>query len=314
AVGRKTGARGARGQEGVKLFSRRYDEGVALHAIGEDLSQRAVPTPRGRLRGARKTNRRLLGNRRYVGDWTWGVHPQGKRFRYGKAGLRETARGEPTPRRTPSEQWVIITDDHEPLIDRDTFARGQDRLIQNRTNTTPCPNGGSFLLTHLLVCGHCGRHLYGKHRGGMKEYICSGYILHGKAVCYRHGVNEQTLLKALIRKLQQAYLDPAWLQELRDVIARQEAEQRSDGNLNRLRERIEAVSQQINQGYANLVILAPRYLDGVTAQIDRLERERRALEEELHRAQTERPAAKLEETIAAAEGVLWQLQDALQAE
>src|SRR5262249_52447663 len=67
-------------------------------------------------------------------------------------------------------------------------------------------------------------------------------------------------------------------------------------------------------GYANLVILAPRYLDGVTAQIDRLERERRALEEELHRAQTERPAAKLEETIAAAEGVLWQLQDALQAE
>src|SRR5262245_59256278 len=71
--------------EVVRLIFALYEGGHSLYAIAEALRVRGVPSPFGRPCWTRTVLQRLLSNRRYVGDWTWGVQPQGKRHRYAGA-------------------------------------------------------------------------------------------------------------------------------------------------------------------------------------------------------------------------------------
>lgn len=59
---------------------------------------------------------------------------------------------------------------HEPLIDRETFARAQRRL--SRVGQPRAASGGK-LLTGLLVCGHCGAKMrYQKWGGAGDKLVC----------------------------------------------------------------------------------------------------------------------------------------------
>src|SRR5262249_53055954 len=108
--------------------------------------------------------------------------------------------------------------------------------------------------------------------------------------------------------------DPQHTQQLREEMARLEAEQRGDANLNRLREQIRRLEQQIDQGNERLAVLPPDRLPGLIGKLREWEGQRNALRGELQRCESESPVARLEEVIAAAEKALWRLREALQAE
>src|SRR5262249_21323002 len=155
----------------------------------------------------------------------------------------------------PPEDWVVVPDSHEPLVARDVFERVQARLRDNRGRTTPHPGGGNFALSRLLICGHCGSYLIGQseyHRNGRRIYMCGGYLAHGKTYCSRNHIPERVALNALVRQLQRSFLDPGNLQRLRAEMAALEAEQRSDDNLRRLKDRAATLARHINQGNENL--------------------------------------------------------------
>jgi hypothetical protein len=82
----------------------------------------------------------------------------------------------------------------------------------------------------------------------------------------------------------------------------------------RLRRRADELAAQIDQGNTNLIVLPPDRLPGVVAKLRPLEREREAVQAELRRAGTCSSCQDLEQQIAAAERMLWQLREALQAE
>jgi DNA invertase Pin-like site-specific DNA recombinase len=300
--------------EVVKLIFRMYDEGASLFDIVQELYRRGQPSPRGKPRWTRPVIQRLLINRRYLGDWTWGVHATGKRFRYGKGGLHPTDRSSPPNGVNPAEDWVVKPDSHEPLVDRDRFERVQARLQGNRKRTTPHPNGGKFLLTRLLVCGHCGSYLRGNTVEGERAYICGGYIAYGKDYCKRNMASERLLLKLLIGTLQRTFLDPANLQRLRQEMTAIETSQRSNSNLRRLRQQIDLLAGQIDQGNENLLLVPKDRIPGLVEKLRQKERQRDDLVRELKRAETESPSLELEERIAAAEAMLWRLEDALKDE
>jgi DNA invertase Pin-like site-specific DNA recombinase len=300
--------------EVVKLIFTLYDQGWTLFAIAEELYRRGVPSPRGKKRWNRPVIRRVLTNRRYTGDRTWGVHASGKCHRYGKGGVRPRARADKHQVVNPPEEWVVRPNSHEPLVSRELFERVQARLHGNRGRTTPHANGGSFVLSKLLVCGHCGSFMVGTTVCGRRVYLCGGYIAHGKSYCGRNSVLERVALGALIRQLQRSFLDPENLQSLRQETAALEAEQRSDDNLRRLRERVETLGRQIDQGNENLAVLPADLLAGVAAKVREFKKERDGLLAELRRAEEESPAEDLERRIAEAEGVLWRLQEALKDE
>jgi DNA invertase Pin-like site-specific DNA recombinase len=300
--------------EAVRLIFKLYDQGETLCAIAQELYQRGIPSPRGQTHWTRSVLHRLLKNRRYTGDWTWGVHASGKRHRYAKDALRETRRAEKTQDTNPLDAWVVIPDTHEPLVDREAFERVQARLRGNKARTTPIPGGGGFALSKMLVCGHCGCSLTGITFRGRREYLCRGYIAYGRTYCTRNTVAEKPLVNVLIRKLQQTFLDPDRLQELRAEMVALEKARRSDGNLGRLRKRCAELERQIDRGNGNLAILPADRLPGVVAKIREWERELESVRAEVKRAETESPVKQLEERIASAEAALWRLQEALRDE
>jgi hypothetical protein len=303
--------------EVVQLIFRMYDQGHTLFAIRDELYRRGVPSPRGKAQWTRSVIQRVLTNRRYVGDWTWGVQPQGKRHRCDRGahgGLRETTRGEPVSARRSGDPWQVIPDSHEPLVDRETFQRVQARLANNRENLPRHRNGGTFALSKLLVCGHCGSFLVGVTEYGKRRYVCRGYLAHGKSYCRKNWVPEKGITRAIVRKLQAAFLDPGHLQELRERVAEIEAAQRSESNLGALRRQVTDLEAQIRQGNERLLILPEDRLPGATAALRAWEADLAKARAELQRVETASPVRDLEARIEAAERALWSLHDALQAE
>jgi DNA invertase Pin-like site-specific DNA recombinase len=301
-----------RAAEVVRLVFRLYDEGWSLLMISQELQRRAVLSPRGLPRWSQTIIQRLLRNRRYVGDWTWGVHPQGKRHRFTEGQLRAVSRHDRPAGRNKADAWLVIPDSHEPLIDRDQFERVQARLSRNKAVTTPRPGGGSFVLIRLIVCGRCGSILSGITRpDGKRQYVCRGYLTYGKAYCFRHAIAEATLLAFLIRSLQNAYLDADNIARLRAEVAAQQAQDRSDDNIKSLKRRAAELERRIAQGNERLIILPADRIPGVVEQLRGWEAERDDARAELRRIETGEAAGSLERAVADAEAVLWRLQDAV---
>jgi DNA invertase Pin-like site-specific DNA recombinase len=298
----------------VRFLFAEYDKGATLYALADELRRRGVSSPRGNAQWTRSVIQRILTNRRYVGDYVWGVRPSGKRHRYAKDGFRTTPRARKKQDVNPAEQWLVLPDAHEPLVSREQFQRVQARLAGNRAWTTPHRNGGDFTLSRLVVCGHCGAFMVGLTDRGRRYYVCGGYLAYGKAHCRRNRVGERGLVNVLLRKLQDAFLDPDNLKALREERAAYEAERRSDGNLARLRRSADVLQKKIRQGDERLLILPADRVAGAVEALRGWEAELKAVRDELARAERESPSDDLEKRIAAAEAVLWRLQDAVKAD
>jgi DNA invertase Pin-like site-specific DNA recombinase len=257
--------------EVVRFIFRRYDEGATLGQIARELFERRVSSPRGGARWSRNVLWELLQKRKYVGDGVWGVKPMGKRHRHGGNGkLTQTQRGAKRQQRLPPSEWIIKPDDHEPIIDRELFERVQARLRGNRERRTPHTGGGAFVLTRLLICGHCGSYLLGAtNRQGQRVYSCGGYIRYGKGHCHLHTTQEAPLLRLLIRKLQDVFLDPDNLQKLRDEVRSQELAARSEDNLERLHKRVTQLDTKIHNGTERLFELPREIIADAAAALAR---------------------------------------------
>lgn len=99
----------------------------------------------------------------------------------------------------PQEEWIIIEDHHPAILDEQKWNDVQ-RALDGRKNTNKHADNEKWLLTGLLVCGHCGGRMKGAgHRkvnknGTVKEtwsYVCSAY--HTKGSCVRNGINRDDL-------------------------------------------------------------------------------------------------------------------------
>jgi DNA invertase Pin-like site-specific DNA recombinase len=299
--------------EVVKLVFDMYDHGHTLGQIAEELYLRGVASPSGAGRWSRNGLRKILKQRKYVGDWTWGVQRVGKRHRLTNGQVKEARRGEGYGR-NPPEDWVIVPDTHTPLIDREQFERVQAKLQGNQKRTTPHTGGGTFLLGKLLVCGHCGALMLGRTRHGQHVYECGGYQAYGKAHCNRNTVHEKPIVDFLIRRLQEAFLDPGHLQKLRGEIAALEEARRSEANIAGLTRRLEKLDGKIRQGAGRLLELDKEDLADASAVMRDWRAERDRVACELHRIRTENLTGDLEDKISLAESALWKLRDALKAE
>lgn len=123
------------------------------------------------------TVNRLLQNEMYIGNMV-----QGKK--------RQRMRGK--PKAAPADDWIVVPNTHEAIIDRTTWNKAQD-LLNRRTRTLNLDrNVGIF--AGFLKCGDCGRSMTRKEN----KYYCGTYVRSGRQHCTPHTVTHR-LLEAVIR-------------------------------------------------------------------------------------------------------------------
>lgn len=95
----------------------------------------------------------ILHNPIYTGDMVQGRH---KKISYKSDGVT----------RRPKEAWIVVTDTHAPLIDRETFARAQQVLAMRKNKTGYVPPHRP--LARKVICGGCGT---GMGASGRKDQL-----------------------------------------------------------------------------------------------------------------------------------------------
>lgn len=259
-------------------------EGVSCRQIAVRLNEAHVPTPatycgwnmgkKGAYAGLWSSERisEMLRNETYIGHMV-----QGRTVKISYKSKKCHAQ--------PPEDWVVVKNTHEPLIDEETFRKVQ-MLVSSRKHTRS--RTYDFLLKGLIHCHECGYPMAVLNRpnaAGEERlfFVCRTYQRFTKAgVCSCHSIKEQTVTEAVVAKVKevcQAYLHPDKLHPIASA-ALEEARRASncEAEIQALRSRIESLTVNLDKVYMDK-------LNGLLAEADferiyqRVKMERSALEE-----------------------------------
>ena len=130
------------------------------------------------------TIHRILQNEMYLGNMVQGRKYQQMR---GKAQAKQP------------EDWIIIPETHDAIIDNDTWKKTQD-LLNRRTRSLDLTSNPS-VLAGFLKCGDCGRALVKKNNASGICYYCGSYVRSGRYACAPHKISYKTLEHILLEDL-----------------------------------------------------------------------------------------------------------------
>lgn len=184
-------------------------EGKSPRQIANIFSMENIPTPsvyanlnRGMKSTAYelwcpRTIEEMLINETYIGNLT-----QGRRKKLNYKSKKEV--------RTPKEEWIIIENTHEAIIDKEVFYTVQDLLKKNKNKVN---SQNVELLSGFMFCKECG-HAIGlnKSSDGKRKYcVCTYYLSHSKfGLCTPHSNNYkklESLVLENIKKMCEEYVD-----------------------------------------------------------------------------------------------------------
>lgn len=114
-----------------------------------------------------------------------------------------------------ADEWVLAEDCHEPIIDKKTFDKVQERL-KTATRDIDFTQNISIFAGHIK-CKECGRamaKIQTKYKDKIStRYVCRSYKSNGeeKKICTSHSINEDVLKEFILFKLNEQ------LQKYRDL-------------------------------------------------------------------------------------------------
>ncbi len=106
----------------------------------------------------------------------------------------------------PQEQWNIVENTHEPIIDKQVFNKVQKMVIVQRYNRNEKKH--KFLLDGLLVCYEC-KHKIGVRgkKNGYMFMICNNYRRNSKlGLCTSHGFSYDALEEKILQYIKNIFL------------------------------------------------------------------------------------------------------------
>lgn len=180
-----------------QIFSM-YLAGNGQNTIARKLNERGIPCPSEykKQQGLNYQNSKRLGQTSY---WTYssirnilrnesytGVMVQNKTFRQI---CKKKAVG------LPRQEWIIVPDTQEAIIDPDTFDKVQNLLAQNTRQTNLTQN--MHPLAGLIKCGDCGRAMCKIRKHGCTMFRCGSYQRYGNSHCSSHLIAESVLLNCI---------------------------------------------------------------------------------------------------------------------
>ncbi len=192
----------------VRMIFRKYVSGMSILGITRELNEMAVPNPSmyKKMKGFNykhatgKINdglwpessvRRILKNEMYLGNMV-----QGKNQKLSYKIKQCVA--------MPKEEWYVVKDTHEAIIDRETFDKAQ--ALFNRNIRTAPQKKDVELFAGLVKCADCGRgmskksnrHSYGEYH----YYRCTTARKMSKGACTNHTIRIDKIETAVLVFLQ----------------------------------------------------------------------------------------------------------------
>ncbi len=140
-----------------------------------------------------KAIKNILKNEVYIGNT---IQNKRSRISYKNRRLRSNTR----------EQWVIVENTHEPIIDKDIFYAVQKMVITQKYNRNEKIH--HFLLDGLLICYEC-KHKIGVRvrKNGRLNMVCNNYRKNSKlGVCTSHGFNYEKLESTVLAYVRNLFL------------------------------------------------------------------------------------------------------------
>lgn len=130
----------------------------------------------------------ILKNRMYCGDMVQGRY----RVKSYKVHVQEVV---------PQDEWYVVENTHEAIIDRETFDKAQQLLMRN-TRTAP-QRERLYLFSGFLKCADCGRAMTRSKVGNIVYYYCRTYKNQSKSACTKHTIKHVQLEAAVLYAIQQ---------------------------------------------------------------------------------------------------------------
>ena len=256
--------------------------GQSCHSIAWQLNSEQIPPPsvyaglpsrKGRYAGLWSSERisEMLLNETYIGNMV-----QGRQ-------VKINYKSKKCLKQAP-ENWVVVENTHEPLVDREVFR--QVRLLVDSRKTTRSRTY-DYLLKGIIYCHECGARLTVSNRKTAKgEYrlffVCKTYQRFTKAgVCTCHVIKVDTVTDAVVSKVRevcQSYLDADKLLPLAENALKENEKQ------NQTEQQFTEIQKKIDLMTANLDRMYTDRLEGLLPEADfqrifnRIKLERRQLE------------------------------------
>ena len=190
----------------VRLIFKLFLDGYSMKEIAITLKSLGKLNKYGNVEWRSNTISRILQNEKYVGD----------------ALLQKTFTVDCITHKIVKNHgerpMYLVTDHHDPIVDRDTYNRVQQELarrsskrkISDKAITEQGKYSSKYALSELLICGHCGtpyRRTTWAARG-KKQVVwrCISRLEHGKKYCPDSPtVKEENLHKGIIRAINNYY-------------------------------------------------------------------------------------------------------------
>ena len=186
-------------------------EGHGPNYIRRRLEEQRIPCPTwwNRQRGLRNTRtkweKKDPENGRFIWDFSvikdllmnpvyaGAIASQKKDYRFKLGTIREKK----------PQDWIVVEQRHEPIIDRRSFDLVQSKL---QSRQRPRQNGETSLFAGLIKCGERGKSLtirttHAKHP--QQIYACKTYGAFGKNHCTQHRVEYSTLYRLVLNKIRE---------------------------------------------------------------------------------------------------------------
>lgn len=99
-------------------------------------------------------------------------------------------------RAVPKEDWYMVPDTHEPIIQEELFKRAA--ALQVRDTRTAPSERKLHLLSGFIRCADCRKAMTRQKTKNIVYYYCRTFREKSKSACTKHTVKEKTVVKAVL--------------------------------------------------------------------------------------------------------------------
>ena len=254
----------------VKIIFKKYYDGIGYNKILEYLNNMGYKTKRGNKFG-KNSLYSILTNQKYAGIYIFNKRQE------------KNILGKRSPTIRPKEEWIIAPDAIPAIIDKETFDIVQAKMSDNKRRAGQFTAKEIYLLSGLIFCGECGRHMCGNCRtngrrsGNYASYRCSGR--HNKQGCHNKEIRRDYIDNYVLDELYNRLFSQVSIQKLTKMLNDYNIMMSSQSNseIDTLKTQIKDINSKADR-LLNLIAENGLKIDTIGGKLKELETQKQELE------------------------------------